>query len=371
MNVSLVKGLTCVSCCVVLSRLCVQLDKYLRGKRLTSISAGKAHYGVTTRDGKLLLWGANHDRQLALGYDSSITFMPKPLEIKTPFAVKTVACAEVHSVAITVDGRVLTWGSGGSGQLGVGGGKDLDSPTLVEAGLPRDTPVVSIAVSAHNTAAITGDGRLYTWGAGGAGQLGDGRTNPRFEPVHVEQLPGRALVVSLGNRHALAVTDDGRSFTWGHNGFGQCGVGDERMQHASPQPVRVMDGKTHAAVHAACGENVSFVVTRGGELWGWGGADSHQLPGVPESDIAYEPVRIVLDPGPKPAGLRGAAPASACKVVRVAAALDMAVALVEGGDLYYWGYPFKGQPPKLQTALREAKFKASLISCGHTALLIA
>lgn len=74
-----------------------------------------------------------------------------------------------HSVAVTLSGKVFTWGHGRGGRLGHGNEDVCMLPTLVE-GL-ADQKVVEVAASDTHTAAITRDGALYTWGRNRFGQV--------------------------------------------------------------------------------------------------------------------------------------------------------------------------------------------------------
>ncbi len=75
-------------------------------------------------------WGTGELGQLGLG-DVRQTFKPLPLsDARVKF--RTVAASEFHSAALTVDGALYTWGSGESGQLGLGAGlTEAHTPQLV------------------------------------------------------------------------------------------------------------------------------------------------------------------------------------------------------------------------------------------------
>ena len=96
----------------------------------------------------------------------------------------SIASAKYHSVAVTADGRVFTWGisseSLGLEQLGSRKGNisspkgkcqfqssGIASPQLVVGMLPEKGGgrVVSASASENHTAVITADGHLYTWGS--------------------------------------------------------------------------------------------------------------------------------------------------------------------------------------------------------------
>ena len=83
--------------------------------------------------------------------------------------VYSVAAAYRHSLALTEAGRVYTWGYGAAGRLGHGGFQERYTPALVES--LRDIRVVAVAAGDFHSMALTGGGRVYTWGEGEYGQL--------------------------------------------------------------------------------------------------------------------------------------------------------------------------------------------------------
>lgn len=79
---------------------------------------------------------------------------------------------------------------------------------------------------AHNVA-LTDDGRTFTWGSGALGQLGIGpRTSDRLRPVPVQGLQspvGPVSRVAGGANHTVALTTAGAVYSWGHSEYGQHG----------------------------------------------------------------------------------------------------------------------------------------------------
>ena len=64
---------------------------------------------------------------------------------------------------MTVDGLIFTFGSNNYGQLGVGDLVSRGSPTLVK--IPFDVSIVMIAAGSHHSVALTMEGDVLTWGA--------------------------------------------------------------------------------------------------------------------------------------------------------------------------------------------------------------
>ena len=72
-----------------------------------------------------------------------------------------IACGEHHTVALSPNGEVFTWGCGFHGGLGHGDRMRKNVPTKVES-LSRET-IVKIACGYCHTAVLTSTGKLLTW----------------------------------------------------------------------------------------------------------------------------------------------------------------------------------------------------------------
>ena len=72
-----------------------------------------------------------------------------------------IACGGWHTVGLSPNGEVFTWGCGENGQLGHGDRRHRNVPTKVES-LSRETSV-KVACGESHTAALTSTGKLLTW----------------------------------------------------------------------------------------------------------------------------------------------------------------------------------------------------------------
>uniref|UniRef100_A0A8D9FFW8 Regulator of chromosome condensation n=1 Tax=Cacopsylla melanoneura TaxID=428564 RepID=A0A8D9FFW8_9HEMI len=130
----------------------------------------------------------------------------------------------------TGSGVVLTCGQGDVGQLGLG-------PDIMEKGtftpVPNLDNVVEIAVGGMHTVCLTEDGKVYTWGCNDEGALGrEAEGDSEFEPQPVN-LPKKAVQISAGDSHTVALLEDGSVFAWGsfrdsHGSMGLTGKGIEK-----------------------------------------------------------------------------------------------------------------------------------------------
>ncbi|XRQ11694.1 RCC1-like domain-containing protein [Actinomadura welshii] len=124
--------------------------------------------------------------------------------------ISAIAAAEKHNYALRDDGTVVAWGNNTAGQLGDGTVELRTAPVPVVGEDPGDERlhrVADVFAGEAYGAAIRTDGTTLTWGAGGSGQLGSGKRAPRSRPGPVAfaggTAPGRALAVGVGERHLI------------------------------------------------------------------------------------------------------------------------------------------------------------------------
>ena len=129
-----------------------------------------------------------------------------------------------HSLAITADGAVWSWGVGTWGRLGHGDEQRQLLPKKVEA--LAGQRVVTVSAGSEHSFALTADGAAWSWGYGDYGRLGHGVEQNQLLPKKIEALAGqRVVAVSAGTFHSLARTADGAVWSWGaggHGGFAGC-----------------------------------------------------------------------------------------------------------------------------------------------------
>lgn len=93
-------------------------------------------------------------------------------------AVAQIECGESHTVLLTDEGYMYTWGANDKFQLGrtAQGLSDVDTkPGMVTTIKKQDgklMPCIQIACGSHHTLALTIEGQIYSWGCGKSGQLG-------------------------------------------------------------------------------------------------------------------------------------------------------------------------------------------------------
>ncbi len=236
------------------------------------------------RDTGLAAWGSNSDGQLGDASNSSRN-APVAVTQSGVLAGKTIVAVSAgssYSLALCADGTLAAWGSNQFGKLGDGSYTHRNVPVqVIQSGVLVGKTVVAISADNYHNFALCADGTLAAWGYNDGGQLGDGSTTNRNEPVAVDQsgvLAGKTIIsLAGGSYHSLALCADGTLAAWGSNQSSQLGNGSSSSSHV-PVPVDqsgVLAGKTVVAISA--GSYHSFALCSDGTLAAWGFNDRGQL----------------------------------------------------------------------------------------------
>jgi alpha-tubulin suppressor-like RCC1 family protein len=224
------------------------------------ISAGDFAVAGITVDGKLFTWGSIHNDQGSLGDNSGPWGRQSPVQLGSSSWSIVSSGAPNFTAAITIDGRLFTWGNNTGGEIGDGTTINRSSPVQVTLGVTGSSwNKVSAGISC--IAAITTTGQLWTWGANNNGAIGDGTTLNKSSPVLIGTSSWTAVSVAS---HTLAIDITGRLFTWGVNAQGQLGSGTT-INRSSPVQVGALSWTMLSA-----GGGISTAIQNTGALWSWG-----------------------------------------------------------------------------------------------------
>lgn len=314
----------------------IGLAELLAGETIIAISGGINHTLALTDSGRIYAWGDNSFGQLGIGNDTSHT-SPVLVDMTGSLSGKeviTIVAGNRHSLALTTAGEVYSWGNNVNGQLGTGRISNSDVPLAVDmSGALAGKSVKKISNNGDHTLALTRDGQVVSWGWNGYGQLGVGNDwNSRF-PLLVEgALTGKTIrAIAAGDRHSLVLTSDGELFAWGKNSNGELGNGDIIESHV---PVTVdMSGVLADKVVTAitAGFDHSTVLTSDGSMFAWGDNYSGTLGNGSTTD-SNVPVAVDMS------GIL-----SGKRVTAISAGFNHILAKTKGGFLVAWGQNTYGQ----------------------------
>jgi alpha-tubulin suppressor-like RCC1 family protein len=186
--------------------------------------------------------------------------------------------------------------------------------------------IVQVASSNSTEYALLANGRVYAWGLGSQGELGDGgRDNSFYRPVRVRfpagvkiaSLPADAMPYDTG----LALDTRGDAWGWGANSAGSLCLGTKRT-YLTPVELPLQD------VTLLAGASTHTLFDAGGTVYSCGSNLAGDL-GDGRKAGSRTPVQV--------AGLDGGA------VVQLVASFANSGALLSDGTYYDWGYNAAGQ----------------------------
>ena len=111
--------------------------------------------------------------------------------------------------------------------------KQLPRPVILEG-----TQVTSVRAGAKHILLLTSKGKVLAFGSGEKGQLGLGTKENRDVPWLIGDLYNHRVVkIACGEYHSLALTENEELFTWGDNSKFSCGHSFDKKEIALPQAV--------------------------------------------------------------------------------------------------------------------------------------
>jgi len=229
---------------------------------------------------------------------------------------RAVSSAGDHVLAVTTGGTLWAWGLNESGQVGDGTTQFRDQPVQI------GSASIWSEVSASNgfSLALRTDGSLWAWGANYYSQLGDGTTLNRLVPSRVGN-GNNWLKISAGGSHSLALKTDGTLWVWGSNPFGQLGLGHKTL---TAVPTRLGNWADWEII--AAGKTHSMAIRKDGSLWSWGRNQNGQL-GIGGYVDATAPQPVAVG----------------SKWQMVAAGVAHTLAIQQDGTLWAWGRNVYGE----------------------------
>ncbi|XP_064626742.1 regulator of chromosome condensation-like [Lineus longissimus] len=234
-------------------------------------------------------------------------------------------------------GIVLTIGEGDVGQLGLG-------EDVLERTKPGKVNIPDAVVQVHaggmHTVCLTVNGEVYTFGCNDEGALGRDTTEEGSETLPVKaDLLEKVVQISAGDSHTAALTDDGRVFIWGtfRDANGVIGLLEERAVQKTP----VQIFKDLVVVKIASGSDHIIALTTDGIIHTIGNSEQGQLGRLAECMCqrgGRKGVGVLINPDKNESEVRcKRVKGKKLKFVDVWAGAFVSVAKEESGDMYAWG----------------------------------
>eukprot|EP01083_Nonionella_stella_P107539 311542_1 len=231
----------------------------LNNEHIVHVSCGGYHSCVISKDDKLFTFGDNYYGQCGVGNDNEKIFVPTNVVLTDGLIPAFTACGGSHTLILTTNHDVLSCGSGGSGKLGHGNEDNQNIPKPIEALKSKD--IINIAAGQNHSLCVSKDGEVYTFGDGDYGRLGHGNTDNQMVPKEVQFFKDKNIKIREcvgGYYHSGAISMNGEVYLWGKGDA--LGQGPDDTEHKYI-PTKV-DYLNHMAVKCvSLGDECSFVVS--------------------------------------------------------------------------------------------------------------
>ncbi len=268
-----------------------------------------AYYDITNS------WVAGNYTWSAENQDLIIGIQPSMPTFRN---MHNIAVGGGQAIAIESDGSSYAWGWNQYGQVGDGTTTNRYNPVPVNS--IDEWQFVTVSAGYAHTIALDSRGLLWAWGDNQYGQLGDGTTNNQSSPEIIGDATWSS--VSAGYDHTMAIKTDGSLWAWGWNMYGQLGNGTTNNQSI---PEQIGTETDWVAVSAGFAHTVA--IKSDGTLWAWGYNGDGEL-GNRTTEWSPIPVQEYTQ---------------STNWMYVAAGDFHTIAIQWGGTLWAWGYNYFGQ----------------------------
>ena len=303
-------------------------DFALKTNKLNQVSVCVNCSIALSMDGKVFSWGSNQDGKLGDGNSGNANNVNVPVAVKTegtPMKGKTISqisSGYVHNLALSMDGKVYAWGNNSDGQLGDGTINNRNVPVAVKTtGTDMDgKTIVQVSAGDEHTIALDAEGNIYEWGTV-RGSYSRNTTPQLFNVVGTVIANKIITKVVAGSHYSVAITSDGTVYAWGSNSnFGINSKIPVKLDFSGKNIESISLGNLHA-----------LAIASDGTVYAWGSNFYGQL-GNGTNASSTVPVKV---------NTIGDLPTN--KALKVDAGYSHSLVVTTNGDVYAWGSNLCGQ----------------------------
>ena len=319
---------------------------HLKNKEIISIKSGWEHSIAQDKDGMIFSWGNNSCCQCGFepndNSNGNILFPSNIIELNNKNIIE-ISCGNEHTLALSNEGEVYSWGSISDGVLGREPPVDMNCPGVAKPGKinyfsKNNIKIKHISSGSIHNLCLDDKSNLYSFGCSKGGQLGlderelsviykQNQNNIYnklktkdiikeiekennycvIEPQLIKDLKDVEIVdFSAGEAHNVAISSEGKCFVWGFGSNGQLGLGfcedqfppGEGMQKTrifTPTLVNEFEIKNNKISKVYCGKTFTIFVNEKDELYSTGINDLNQC-GIDNNLIANDLCNDIVTP---------------------------------------------------------------------------
>lgn len=269
---------------MILSFVRIQLPLKNPETQIKRIAAGRAHTVVVTDNECVLTFGNNSfgqcGRNIVQNEEYSKNWFCHMIKNVDGERVIDSVCGQDHTLFLSESGKIYSCGWGADGQTGLGHFNNQSIPSLVKGEL-EGVKIVKIASTVDCVLALSDKGDVFGWGNSEYGQISDHEMQislPRF----MKQCSNFSRIVDIAasGSACLILNEDGNVYSWG---YGLLGRGPAATHSLNPTQIpNTLFGKQFSSsnrrvVSLIAGPHTFGAITNFGQLYMWGKNQFGQL----------------------------------------------------------------------------------------------
>jgi mitogen-activated protein kinase kinase kinase 9 len=267
----------------------------IENSEIEQISSGEFHTAILTKDNRIYTWGKNSFGQLG-NESNEITCFPRLVDFffkKQSIIITKIALGGEHSLALSNNNELFSWGLNIFGQLGLNNTANLGVPKRVEKirnfvrneetkvvekevikRMSENEKILEIAAGAQHSLILTSNNHLYSCGFSKNMSLGyftkdeDPLESMIFTRIHAYSSTKKFSKITCGVNHSGCVFGNAEILFWGKG---------EYLSYENPTVINFNKYPISQITDFKIGENFYIIKNSNGELFSCGNNDYGQL----------------------------------------------------------------------------------------------
>ncbi|PIK59472.1 putative RCC1 and BTB domain-containing protein 1 [Apostichopus japonicus] len=230
-----------------------------------------------TTDDDVYSFGTDANNYGYLGHGNGVKTLlqPKKIDVLSKKGIHLLAIGSIgYVLAATTNNEIYAWGYGQSNNLGNGVAGQVYVPAAITANFGGHH-ITKLACGYTHTLALTDDGEIYSWGTKDYSQLGHSQNGSGPQPI-TASIGGKFVCdIACAQYSSYAILDNGELYGWGSNAQGQIGTNTSGNTYA--EPIQVTSLKSVVIKQIVCGRNFFLALSRSGHVYACGEGTSGQI----------------------------------------------------------------------------------------------
>ena len=231
----------------------------------SEVSAGNSHSLVVSGpENSVFAFGSAENGKLGIGRVKPSTMVNYPCLIEDLKGIAKVSCGGNHSLALSKEGSLYTWGRAWEGQLGHGTREDQNSPKLFSGSVGWSDGVCGL----NHTVCLSESKVVYHTGCVCTNDQEDYLKRLKKVPG-LEKIP--MSLIAAGEDLSMCVTENkGTVYSWGRNAHCKVLSRKKLKEDTFANPVSTVLANNEKVASISAGKDHAGLVTSEGSVYTWG-----------------------------------------------------------------------------------------------------